>query len=954
MGTERRNLDEILEQAMEITHPTEQAAYLDQACRGDETLRSEIESLIKAHWEVGSFLDAPAFDAEATLDCSPPVGPGMVIGHYKLLEQIGEGGMATVYMAEQEHPILRKVALKIIKLGMDSKNVVARFEAERQALAMMDHPNIAKVFDAGITEAGRPYFVMELVKGVAITQYCDKNKLSTRDRLELFLQVCRAVQHAHQKGIIHRDIKPSNVLVTLHDGRPQAVVIDFGIAKATCQKLTEKTLFTRFAQMIGTPEYMSPEQAEMSRLDVDTRTDIYSLGVLLYELLTGSTPFDGDQLRQAGYAGIQRIICETEPQRPSTKLSTSGQMLTDIAQHRRTSPETLPRLVRGDLDWIVMKTLEKDRTRRYETAHALAEDVERHLQDEPILAGRPSAVHRCRKFVRRHHALVVGTVAVCVVLLAGTAVSTWLAIGKARALTEARRQADRYRAIATFLQKGVFGTLDPWRDGGRDVLIEELLQNGTKSVEGSFEDQPLVEAFIRATLGATYTRLGKCKEAEPQLLRALGLYRRLLGDRDPATLTTKLELGLLYFFAGREPEAEPFFVEVLTDSRSVLGPDHETTITAMIMLASTKMHGRSFDEAEGFASEALRLAQDALGPDHDISVRCTFVLGSLRWALGDTDGAQNLLEAALRSGRRLWGDRNPETVYIMNNLSGVYGDQGRLDNAQDMAQAALDTARESFGPAHYATLMAMIRRARVYDAQEDYDRAESLLLEVRDVCQRQEPDWRFWFSPELVLGGFYYQRQCYMEAEPCLKRALEQIYRKWGTRGDWSRCAWWLSDTEIHLNRFSEAQRVLSGLLDVLETNLIEMNAPMELLLNNMAWLMATHWKADLRNGAGAVRWATKACEMTHQDDADYVDTLAAAYAEAGNFDTAVEKQKQAIQMLGDDVSDATKAEYEKRLELYQAKKPYRQEKPEVGSETNQPQMSGEETASGEVDHDDG
>ncbi|UCD51368.1 MAG: protein kinase [Phycisphaerales bacterium] len=441
MGTEGPNPEEILQKAVEIINPAERAAYLEQACGGDGALRAEIESLLKAHQEAGTFLDAPALDREVTLATAGPMeGPGTVIGRFKLLEQIGEGGMATVYMAEQERPVRRKVALKIVKLGMDTKSVIARFEAERQALALMDHPNIAKVLDGGATETGRPYFVMELVRGIAITEYCDKNKLNTQNRLELFIQVCSAVQHAHHKGIIHRDIKPSNVLVTLRDGVPVPKVIDFGIAKATNQRLTEKTVFTRFAQMIGTPEYMSPEQAEMSELDVDTRTDIYALGVLLYELLTGSTPFDPDQLRQAGYAGIQRIIRETEPPKPSTKLSTLGLTLIPVAQHRQTTPEMLPRLVRGDLDWIVMKTLEKDRTHRYETAHALGEDIQRHLKHEPITAGRPGSFHRCKKFVQRHRALVTGTVAVLVVLCAGIGVSTYLALWQRRTVRQLKKE----------------------------------------------------------------------------------------------------------------------------------------------------------------------------------------------------------------------------------------------------------------------------------------------------------------------------------------------------------------------------------------------------------------------------------------------------------------------------------------------------------------------------------
>jgi WD40 repeat protein len=438
MNSENRDAKVIFGEALHLSVPAERAAYLDQACAGNLGLRQEVESLLSAHAQAGDFLahTMPLPEPDVALE-----HPGSKIGRYKLLERIGEGGFGTVWMAEQEEPVRRRVALKIIKLGMDTREVVARFEAERQALAMMEHPNIARVFDGGATDTGRPYFVMELVKGVPITVYCDANQLSTRERLELFMQVCHAVQHAHQKGVIHRDLKPSNVLVTEQDDRPVPKVIDFGVAKATQARLTEKTLFTRFNQWIGTPAYMSPEQAGLGSLDVDTRSDIYSLGVLLYELLTGRTPFDTQKLLAAGYDAVMRTIREEDPPKPSARLSTLAQEeLSAVAAQRGAEPAKLGRLVRGDLDWIVMKALEKDRTRRYETANAFARDVAAYLEQEPVSAAAPGVVYRARKFVGRNRLVVGFSTVLALTLVIGTIISTWQAWRANRYAREAELQ----------------------------------------------------------------------------------------------------------------------------------------------------------------------------------------------------------------------------------------------------------------------------------------------------------------------------------------------------------------------------------------------------------------------------------------------------------------------------------------------------------------------------------
>jgi serine/threonine protein kinase/tetratricopeptide (TPR) repeat protein len=422
MGPE--SIDRIFWDAAHIESEVERGAYLDRACSEDAGLRGRVEQLLRAQPRAENFLERPAVPLTATVaDGTVSEAPGTVIGAYKLLEQIGEGGFGVVFMAEQQHPVRRKVALKVLKPGMDSGAVSARFEAERQALALMDHPNIATILDAGQTDSGRPYFVMELVKGAPITDYCDAVRLPVADRLELFVDVCHAVQHAHQRGVIHRDLKPSNVLVTLHDGTPVVKVIDFGIAKALAGPLTERTVFTGFAQVLGTPLYMSPEQAALSGLDVDTRCDIYALGVLLYELLTGTTPFPEERLGTLGFDEVLRVIREEEPVRPSTRLSTLGPAATAVSAGRGSDPRRLCRAFRGELDCVVMKALEKDRNRRYATALDLAADVRRYLRHEPVQACPPSALYRLRKFARRHKAglALAGLVLLSVVVLAGGA-----------------------------------------------------------------------------------------------------------------------------------------------------------------------------------------------------------------------------------------------------------------------------------------------------------------------------------------------------------------------------------------------------------------------------------------------------------------------------------------------------------------------------------------------------
>ena len=462
MSTRESREKAVFCQALEISDPTQRWQFLEQACGVDPALRDQVEKLLALSQVAGDFFRecAPALEPEPAdtahalssdaLTMLPELPESKRIGPYKLLQKLGEGGYGVVYMAEQEQPIRRRVALKIIKLGMDTKSVIARFEAERQALALMDHPNIARVLDAGATETGRPYFVMELVYGVRITEYCDQNRVSMKERLGLFIQVCNAVQHAHQKGLIHRDLKPSNIMVTMHDGVPVPKVIDFGIAKATEQRLTDKTLFTSYAQLMGTPAYMSPEQMELSGLNLDTRSDIYSLGVLLYELLTGRTPFDTRDLLKLGVEELRRTICEREPLSPSAKLKTlNNEELTKTARKLQVEPPRLVSQLRGDLDWIVLKCLEKDRTRRYATATGLAEDIERYLHEEAVLARPPSQLYRLQKLVRRNRMVFLSGATAVAALLLGSIISTGLFIKERQALRSAqtaRQEAEDARA----------------------------------------------------------------------------------------------------------------------------------------------------------------------------------------------------------------------------------------------------------------------------------------------------------------------------------------------------------------------------------------------------------------------------------------------------------------------------------------------------------------------------
>jgi serine/threonine protein kinase/Tfp pilus assembly protein PilF len=737
---------EILEQAAAL-QGAHRVAYLRGACGADDSLRAEVDSLLAAREKQGEFLAEPTrgvpSSAAPTMVAPIREGPGTRIGPYKLLQLIGEGGFGSVFMAEQEKPVARKVALKIIKLGMDTRQVVARFEQERQALALMDHPSIAKVLDAGATETGRPFFVMELCKGDPIVEYCDKNNLSIENRLELFAQVCLAVQHAHTKGIIHRDIKPSNVLVSTQDGQPHAKVIDFGIAKATSSKLTEKTLFTEHKALIGTPEYMSPEQAEGS-LDIDTRTDVYSLGVLLYELLTGTTPFSSQELRSAAYAEIQRIIREVEPPKPSTRISHNTDTIASVAAKRHTEPKKLGTIIRGELDWIVMKAMEKDRQRRYETANGLATDIRRYLTGEAVLAAPVSAAYRFRTFVRRNRVMVMAGSAVAAALLIGVIAFAWqadvanrqrdIAVTAQRAEAEQREVAEAARteavaqtvraeaqeaqartqaAIASAVvkfQTDMLAAVDPANlpkdpETGeplkdRVTVIQALQAARTAVDEGSLNDSPLVEAGVRTAIGQTLTALGRYEEAAAVLRRALEIRRSHLPE-DSLEIAQSLDrladpLSLLSKF----DDAEQLYREALAVRRRVLPPGDPSIGTAMNNLAQNRQQQGDYGEAESLLREALavHLANPVADPFE--LARTYDNLAKTLTRAGKLDEAEVFMRKALRTRVSAYPAGHPEIALGQNNLATMLVAANKYDEAEQLYRDALAIRRATLPAEH--------------------------------------------------------------------------------------------------------------------------------------------------------------------------------------------------------------------------------------------------------------
>ncbi len=672
-------------------------------------------------------------------------------GRFKLLEKIGEGGCGVVYVAEQTEPVRRRVALKVIKLGMDTRQVVARFEAERQALAMMDHPNIAKVLDAGTTgptvvdgssdlslklqiAEGRPFFVMELVRGIRITDYCDQASLSTESRVELFIKVCQAIQHAHQKGIIHRDIKPSNILVTLHDGVPVPKVIDFGIAKATEGRLTDSTLYTQLHQFMGTPAYMSPEQAEMSGLDIDTRSDIYSLGVLLYELLAGITPFDPKELLSQGIDSMRRTIREKEPVRPSTRLATlNGDTLTTTAKRRSVHTSVLLHQLKGDLDWIVMRCLEKDRTRRYETANGLAADLRRHLSDEPVSAGPPSARYQLEKFVRRNRGPVVAGTLLGVVLILGMAGTIWGLMKARRQEQEVRKRLDQIEKANDILGS-IFEQLDPKEIARSErplqAILVEKLDRAVEQLQGESVGDPLVVAATQFQLGKSLIGLGEPGKAIGLFEKSSATREARLGADHPHTLASMHGLAGAYLDAGKRDLATSLFEKTLEMASQRLGPNHPDTLGTLHSLGVAYWQAKRLDKSIPLFEEQLRREEAAFGRNHlDYAVTQADLAQNYLDA-GRTAEAFSLFEESIKLLRIKAGPTHPQTLEATANLAAAYLDVGKADVAVPLLEAVVKLKKEKLGPSHPSTLLAMGNLASAYQGAGKLDLAASLSEET--------------------------------------------------------------------------------------------------------------------------------------------------------------------------------------------------------------------------------
>ncbi|HET6205225.1 MAG TPA: serine/threonine-protein kinase [Terracidiphilus sp.] len=695
-----------------------------------------------------------------------------MIGPYHLLQLIGEGGMGAVWLAEQRSPVRRRVALKIIKAGMDSREMIARFESERQALAVMDHPAIAKVYDAGSTAAGVPYFAMEYVAGMPIADYCDKHRLSMRARLDLFVQVCEGVQHAHQKAIIHRDLKPSNILVTNIDDKAVPKIIDFGVAKAISQRLTPHTMFTHLGALIGTPEYMSPEQADPRGQDIDTRTDVYSLGVIFYELLVGTRPLDFSDLRNIAFEELLRRLREDDAPRPSTKLKTLGGRSTQIAQNRQFQPAALGKELRGDLDSIALKALEKDRSRRYDSPSEMAADIRRYLKDEPVLASPPSLPYRARKFVRRHRGPVAAASILALAVLALAITMTIQSARIARERDRANREAEAAERVSDFLV-GIFKISDPDEARGNKVTAREILDRGALELDAKLAGQPQLQARMMTTISQVYQGLGLYEPAKQLVDRAVQIRKRELGPEHRDTLNSQRLLARLDQYQGHYADAEKLYQQTLAAQKRSLGPEDADTLRTEAALGGLYSQQGRYSDAQRVLSLAVDASRRNLGDEHHDTLSALHSLAIAYDGLHEYAKEESLWSDLVQLRTRVLGQDHPDTVAAMSNLAYVNYRQGKLGEAERLQRQTLETTSRLMGPDHPDVFTAMGNLANTLTQEHRLGEAEALQRAALDgrlrVLGADNPDTLFAMNN---LAGVLEEEGKYKDAEALYRKAL--------------------------------------------------------------------------------------------------------------------------------------------------------------------------------------
>jgi serine/threonine protein kinase len=740
--------------------PSERSAFLDAACSKDDALRAEVDSLLSAHAQASGLSES----ALAT-QFADPAQVSNSFGPYRLLQKLGEGGMGQVWLAEQNAPVRRKVALKLIKTGLYDDSVLRRFQSERQSLAIMDHPAIAKVFDAGATPDGQPYLVMEYVPGIAINEYCDKKKLKIRDRLELFIRACEGVQHAHQKAILHRDLKPANILVVEVDGQPMPRIIDFGLAKPLTPFLSGEPLNTQMGSFVGTPGYMSPEQADPGMQDVDTRTDVYSLGVILYELLTGFLPVDPARWENQGLDEVLRRLRDEDPPRPSARFGSDRNTSSSRAQARGTEPGHLVSLLRGDLDWITMKALDKDRARRYGTPSELSADLSRYLKNEPVVARPASAGYRLRKYVRRHRIAVAGAT-VLVLLFAGFAVAQAVQL---RRITRERDRADR----VTQFMSGMFKVSDPSEARGNSITAREILDKASKDIDTGLAKDPELQAQMMLVMGHVYHGLGLYPRAEALLTRAVDIRHRVLGPEHRDTLSSMDELGVVLNSENRYPEAEKLNRKVLEVRRRVLGPQNLDTLASMLHLAKALYAEGHYGEAEKWERDVLVVHRRVLGPDNLDTVLTMQLLAATFEREGRYAEAEKMDLQVIDVKRRVQGSDSPSTLLAISNLGWILYQQGRYVEAEQFLREAAQTGRRVLGPDHPTETGLLGRLATDLDYQGRYPEAEKLQREVLAARRASGPERYETVVSAENLGHTLQGEGQYGEAEKFLQEAVE-------------------------------------------------------------------------------------------------------------------------------------------------------------------------------------